>query len=320
KILAFDRIVIQCHDHPDADALASGFGLYSFLTAKGKAPRFIYSGRTPIRKPNLLKMIKNLGIPVEHDPVPGPVDGLLVTVDAQYGAGNITHVPAAQVAVIDHHIKEIDLPALSDLRPFLGSCSTLIWQLLVESGYRPGGPLATALYYGLFSDTGGNIQHPLDKDMWRNLNQAVDQQIIKSLLRSNLSLADLTLAANALSALEYYAVGRFVLVEVPPCDPNLLGFISDTALQVDRVDIVVVFSPLLDGIKFSVRTATVDVNAATLAAWLAGKHGAGGGNEEKAGGLIDKAKFRAAYGGAMALADFFAREMNSFLKAIRRSG
>ena len=28
ELLGYDRITIQCHDNPDADAIASGFGLY----------------------------------------------------------------------------------------------------------------------------------------------------------------------------------------------------------------------------------------------------------------------------------------------------
>ena len=30
ELLGYDRITIQCHDNPDADAIASGFGLYCF--------------------------------------------------------------------------------------------------------------------------------------------------------------------------------------------------------------------------------------------------------------------------------------------------
>lgn len=313
KILTFDRVTVQCHDYPDADALASGFGLWRFLTDRGKDVRLVYSG-PPIQKPNLLKMVRDLNIPVEHRPDPQPVGGLLVTVDGQCGAGNVSPIRAPQTAVIDHHLQEIELPVLCDLRPDLGSCATLVWRLLLDHGHRPGGALATALYYGLFTDTGGHLQHPLDQDMWRTLEP--DQRLIQGLLRSNLTLADLTLAAQALSRLEYHVQGRFALVEVPPCDPNLLGFISDTALQVDMVDIAVVFSPLSQGIKFSVRTASADINASELAVWLAGTRGGGGGGREKAGGLIDQVKFGAAYG-AMPLADFFARELGNFLQTLR---
>ena len=36
EFLKYDDIVIQCHDNPDADALASGFGVYVYLKAHGK--------------------------------------------------------------------------------------------------------------------------------------------------------------------------------------------------------------------------------------------------------------------------------------------
>ena len=35
-LLRFQRIAVQCHDNPDADALASGYALYRYFTAHGK--------------------------------------------------------------------------------------------------------------------------------------------------------------------------------------------------------------------------------------------------------------------------------------------
>ncbi len=55
-LLEFDDIVIQCHDNPDADALASGFALKWYLKKHGKEARFIYGGRSPISKSNLVLM------------------------------------------------------------------------------------------------------------------------------------------------------------------------------------------------------------------------------------------------------------------------
>lgn len=37
-LLQFDNIIVQCHDNPDADALASGFGVYEYLRMNGKVP------------------------------------------------------------------------------------------------------------------------------------------------------------------------------------------------------------------------------------------------------------------------------------------
>lgn len=36
QLLAYDDIVVQCHDNPDADAIASGFGVYTYLKNQGK--------------------------------------------------------------------------------------------------------------------------------------------------------------------------------------------------------------------------------------------------------------------------------------------
>ena len=37
-LLKYDRIVIQCHNNPDPDALASGFAVWKYLTRNGKKP------------------------------------------------------------------------------------------------------------------------------------------------------------------------------------------------------------------------------------------------------------------------------------------
>ena len=309
-LLPFDRIAVQCHDNPDADTLASGYALYRYFTAHGKDVRLFYSGRSAVSKPNLIRMIADLAIPVTYDPDPAPVDGLLITADCQYGAGNVSKVTASTVAVIDHHIQEGELPALTELRPYLGSCATLVWKMLEDEGFAQDSPLATALYYGLFTDTNGfaEIRHPLDRDLRDSAR--FDERIIRALKGSNLSLGDLSMASAALNALEYHAEGRFVLVNTPPCDPNILGFISDLAMQVDAVDLAVIFSESREGFKFSVRTAVREVKASDLAqALAAGGLGSGGGHAEKAGGFIGAANFQRLYPNGKAL--------NVFLQRIR---
>ena len=52
----YQKVVIQCHDNPDADALASGFALRWFLAKKGVDVRFVYGGANPITKSNLVLM------------------------------------------------------------------------------------------------------------------------------------------------------------------------------------------------------------------------------------------------------------------------
>ena len=151
----YNPITIQCHDNPDADALASGFGLYSYFKKKGKEVRLIYLGRNQIQKTNLTMMVKEFQIPIEYlTDRETKIKGLLITVDCQYGSGNVTCLYADEVAVIDHHHGGSELP-LSEIRSKLGSCSTLVWDMMRNEGFcfEEEMNLSTALYYGLFSDT-----------------------------------------------------------------------------------------------------------------------------------------------------------------------
>ena len=131
----YDKITIQAHDNPDADAIASGYALYSYYSELGKDVSLIYSGRYQIQKTDLKLMIEKLQIPIEYRaPSNNRVDGLLITVDCQHVAGNVQLFDADEVVVIDHHQQEIMTNRLLgyEISSNLGSCATLVWKLLVE--------------------------------------------------------------------------------------------------------------------------------------------------------------------------------------------
>lgn len=313
-LLSYDSIAIQCHDNPDADTLAASYGLYRYFRSKksGMILKLFYGGPAVITKPNLTGMVEALNIPIEYLPHLKEWDGLLVTVDCQYGATNVMPVKAPHIAVIDHHIQESSLPSLCDLRPSLGSCATLVWLLLTQEAFAIDPLLATALHYGLFCDTDNfaEVCHPLDYDMRDMLRP--DEGILRKLKHSNLSLKDLDVVSTVLKENFYDPQGRFMVIAAPPCDPNLLGFVSDLAMQVDVVDVVVAFSAMDERIKFSVRTAIREVKASDLTVWLSHDVGWGGGHREKAGGLIVGAKYAARFSEVPPV-EFFAQRLKEYL-------
>ena len=287
-------IVIQCHDTPDADAIASGFALYDYFLSKGKSVTLVYSGPNTIDKPNLLLMINTLDIPLqqvahEHN------EGLLITVDCQFGAGNVSPLRGTpdNVVIIDHHRQEIfDIPR-SEIHPKLGCCATLVWTLLSEDkSYAIPANVETALYYGLLTDTNNlsEIGHPSDKDMLDSL--APDLSLINRMKSANITLADMETAGLALLRTSHNAAFNYSVTAVKPCDPNILGFISDLAIQVDAVSSCVVFNTINQGIKFSVRSCIQDVMANEMAAFIAADVGSGGGHVSKAGGFIAESALR----------------------------
>ena len=97
----YDDIVIQIHNDPDADAVGSGYALYQYFSSCGKSVRLVYGGRSRITKSNILILIDALKIPVEYINEPGfflAVPELLLTVDCQYGEGNVQHIKAEKIA------------------------------------------------------------------------------------------------------------------------------------------------------------------------------------------------------------------------------
>lgn len=288
-LLCYDDIVIQCHDNPDADALASGYGLYYYYTSKGKNVKFIYSGKFKIQKSNLVLMTSLLDIPIEYEPEPKPCP-FLITVDCQYGEPNVTSAGADTIAIIDHHQVAKSLPELSDVRSSIGSCATIIWDMLKKEHIpvNTNTKLATALYYGLYTDTNGfaELTHPMDKDL--RDESKWDRAILRTLLNANLSIEEMSIAGNALIHHDYDEEHHFAVVKSEPCDPNILGIISDLVLSVDKVETCLVYSILPFGIKISIRSCVPTTKASDLAAYLCKGVGNGGGHLDKAGGFIQK--------------------------------
>ena len=284
-LLQFDNIIVQCHDNPDADALASGFGVYEYLRLNGKSPRLVYGGRNIIHKSNLVLMVDSLGIPIEHvDFLDNPQ--LLVTVDCQYGGGNVTFFKAENVAVIDHHRVSGQLPAMNRVMSYMGSCATIVWDMLREECVEINRNLATALYYGLYTDTGEftEITHSLDRDLRDEAD--FDSTIVAKFRNANMSLEELDIAATALLGRDYIEEYRLAIVKAGACDPNVLGIISDFVLEVDAIDICMVFSVIKNGVKLSFRSCIKEVSASEMAQEVCRDIGSGGGHYYKAGGFI----------------------------------
>lgn len=308
----YRNIVIQCHDNPDPDAVASGYALYRFFASDpDRSVRLIYSGKYRVSKANILMMLDRLEIPLEYvSGLPEPAE-LLVVVDGQYGEGNVTALPAVRVAVIDHHPDSGRTFDYKEIRSTYGSCATLVYQLLNETRFSVNADIgiATALYYGLYTDTNSlsEISHPADKDLRDELSY--NKSLVHALRNANLSAEEIVVAGDALKHAVFDDDHRFSIAEAGPCDPNILGFISDMLLQVNRCDSCVVFCRLPFGIKFSVRSCTPEIHAGEMAGNLIEGMGSGGGHNEKAGGFISEA----------ALAEFFSSEKEPLVSGLSRT-
>lgn len=296
-LLKYDQIVIQAHNDPDADAVGSGYALYRYFQSLGKDVRLVYGGRNAVSKSNMKLMISELDIPIEYVQHLDPPQ-LLLTVDCQYGEGNVQPFEAQNIAMIDHHATGRISGENAEIRSQLVSCATLCYSMLKDEGFDMNADvrIATALYYGLFMDSSqlSEINHPLDRDMIDFLHY--DKTLVTRLKYANFSLSELDTTGYAISHNRYIQQNRFSVVKSKPCDPNILGVISDFVIQVDSIDICVVYNEYSDGYKLSIRSCTPESAANEFAGFLTDGIGNGGGHTDKAGGFISKGRFAEIYG------------------------
>lgn len=291
-LLNYESIVIQCHDDPDADAIASGYALLKYLESKGKSPRLVYSGGRKVTKNNLLLMIDKLNIPLEHVRGADCKAELLITVDCRAGQRNVTALPHRTLAVIDHH--ELDmgevLPELREVRTDCSACVTMIWAMLKKAGFpvEEDRLLSTALYYGLYMDTQKfKGTEKLDREMLDALR--FDWDIVLLLQSAALALDDFRTAGSAFMNLRYHPDYHFAVAPVYTSEPYMLGIVSDMMMDVHELSVCVAFC-LLERercVKVSVRCCSRRDRADNLVHWLVRDMGNdGGGDRTKAAGRL----------------------------------
>jgi nanoRNase/pAp phosphatase (c-di-AMP/oligoRNAs hydrolase) len=173
-----NRILVLLHSDPDPDAIASGLAMERILRhlLPEKAVTLSYGGMIG-RAEN--RTMASLFTPhIVHIPAAEAAARLaqydaIALVDTQPGAGNHilygTQYPLEDVVMaIDHHPpKRAQTRAvIQDVRPEIGACSTMLCEYLAAMELTPDPVLATALFYGIKSDTLGLSRHTTALDAW----------------------------------------------------------------------------------------------------------------------------------------------------------
>src|SRR5438876_3715786 len=165
------RALVLTHDNPDPDAVASACGL-AFLLEHGAHVHAQAAYGGIIGRAENKALLKVLHLPIQ--PV-GRVEAsqfdLVCLVDTQPEVGNYSLAArSAPELVIDHHPARPAslLSAFHDVGGPAGATSTMVTQYLRAARLIPNPHLATALFYGIKSDTRdlGREYEPADIDCY----------------------------------------------------------------------------------------------------------------------------------------------------------
>lgn len=285
------RILIQTHDFPDPDAVATAFGLQNYFSIYNIATEIVYSG--DIQRDALKHMIIKLNIKITKDKnIELNKEDLIIIVDGCKGNKNVTDLPGSEIAVIDHHIvKEPEDVPFIEIDEKLGSCSTIITSYFIAKDLPIPINVASALKIGISRDTDLLTRKVTSKDIdaYHYLYQYAENNLVNSFLRNNIQLSDFKFFSKTIGNLNTYKTIAWYFFE-EGCETNLMGILGDFILSAQEINLSMLFAKNSDSISISIRNENPDWSAADSVRLITKDIGAGGGHNEMAAGVIFTSK------------------------------
>jgi len=288
-------ILIATHNYPDPDAIASAACLQFTFGLKTKAKAEIVFGGVVGRAENRA-MLKELDLKIFSSSV---IDytryDCRVLVDTQPSTGYASLPPEYPPdAVIDHHPLQtaFDLSTLKfvDIVPGYGATTTIVSQYMRALRIEPPSNLATAMVYGIKSDTRelGSEAGPYDREAFSYLVQRADLYLLSRIEQASWPWSHFRIVAAATGSAYLYNDSVLVsdLGEIDT--PEIVAEVAEYFLRLEGVKWILClgYCKRAEQLVLSVRTWPGQLHAGRKLAEAVGSHGRAGGHRTMAGGYI----------------------------------
>jgi nanoRNase/pAp phosphatase (c-di-AMP/oligoRNAs hydrolase) len=295
-----EKVGILLQPDPDPDGIASGLALRAILGRRSPTAPLVSFGA--VTRPENQAMVKALGVEVrtitseELDEYDG-----LALVDVQpsvFGDPPPLRVTKPDV-VIDHHPERPGWDApLKDLRTSYGATSTILAEYLQAAGLEVRPKLATALLYGIKSDTqllGRDTSHH-DIGAFAFVHTYHSPALLRRIERPALPSAGLRALGRAL-ATSRVEEGIHLLV-LGRVREDVIPQVADLGLQAEGAEWAIAAGVVGSDLVFSVRNVGWVRAAGEVVRAVVEGMGLGGGHRSMAKGIIPLKAFRKAHGSA----------------------
>lgn len=286
-------LLAQTHDYPDPDTIASALALTWLLQElEGLEPEIGYGGI--IGRAENKAMIRVLGIKMRRT-TPADFDkyDLVALLDTQPEVGNHS-LPASRPPdiVFDHHFKrelEGPEPAYFDVGGTYGATSTKVLELVLASGLTPPTQVATALFYGVKSDTRNLARQASSADLtaYLYLLPLVDTVLLSEIEHPQVPLDYFRVFNKAIMRAKIY--GNVLVADLGIVyTPDLCAEVADRMLQVEGIKHAVATGWYEESLFLSLRTRSRSKNAGRILHTIVQDLGTGtaGGHGSMAGARI----------------------------------
>ena len=297
RVLCGERkvhILLQ-HD-PDPDAIGSALALRELLGRNRPTTPIVTFGE--VTRPENLAMLRLLDIQIDRI-IPEDLhrDGArLAMVDVQ---PPYFEQPLGRVdLVVDHHPKRTNFKArFADLRTGYGATSTIFTEYLRAAGVEPTQRLATALLYGIKTDTlflerGSNLA---DLGAFTYLYPFANKAMITRIERPALPREDLEALGRSLTRLQLdngVAVIHMGEIHREDVIPQMAEFL----LQIEGVEWGVVSGLVKERVVISVRNVGYVKSAGEIMKRLYDDIGSAGGHRAMAKAVVPVERFKEKFG------------------------
>lgn len=286
-------VLILPHNYPDPDAIAASVAL-KFLLAESFGLKVRIGYRGTIGRAENRALVRYLDSPLERITLTELREATHVAlVDTQPGAGNHSLPDDVTPAiVIDHHplLETTQEPPFVDIRPEVGASSTMLVEYLEAAALTIDSTLATALFYGIQTDTLGlqRSTTPLDREVFCSLLPQVDIEAIARIERAQVSPDYFRSVAETLHSACVYG-GVIIAYMSELSYPDLAADMADFLLRMRGCRWVICMGIYKDTLFISVRTENKR-GAGQLVRTVVGTRGSAGGHGSMAGGQIHLAE------------------------------
>ncbi len=283
-------MLIVMQDNPDPDSIASAVALRRLANELGGVRCTIAHGGTVGRAENQ-ELVHYLELTLRsfRDVATGRFE-MIAMVDTQPGTGNNSlPLDVLPDIVIDHHpVRRLCRSIrFTDIRSIYGATSTILWEYLTAARITPDKPLATALLYGIRSDTQDFDQETTDADIHAvtALYPLANRRMLGQIQRGRVPLAYYQMLTDAMANARLY--GRCVVSKIGNVDnPDMIGEVADLLLRYEDVDWSLCYGFYGGQALLSLRTQDTTRHAGDVARQIVRRIGTGGGHATMAGGQI----------------------------------
>ncbi|NOZ83172.1 MAG: bifunctional oligoribonuclease/PAP phosphatase NrnA, partial [Euryarchaeota archaeon] len=295
-------IAIVTQDNPDPDAIASALSLKKIVEHFGGVAEIIYGGEIGHEENRALVNLLGLSL----TPISKVRDlrsySKIALIEASIpGENNSLPKNISPDIVIDHHpVDESKVKAeYRDIRPEVGATSTILTEYLVHLGIEITPELATALLYGIKTDTNDFTRGTTAQDLRAVavLYPKADHDLLMKIETPVMSAETLDVLSEAIRNRKIR--GSFLLTNVGFIrDRDTLPQAADHLLRLEGISTVLVYGIGGDVIHISGRNRDIRINLGEVMQKAFGNIGSAGGHATAAaakiplglfGGVKDKA-------------------------------